>query len=295
VLTLADSSGSSDTLTVKLKAAAAFTSGTITAAGIETVNLVLDDTTATSSTAGAQFTSLLTVAAATSLVVSGDAAVALTLTGSTALTSVNTSGVTSGTVNITTVGLAATTFTGGNTATTVSIAAATAASTVTTGTAADAVTGGSSNDTITTSSGNDTILGGLGNDTINAGSGTDSITGGGGADSLTGGDGADSYVYTSAAATDSNGVNQDTITDFVTGTDKFLVTTNTGTGVYAGEAAGYGAVLTALSTTNDVAVLDTTTNILYIDVNHSGTLTAADITIKVTGVTDLASGDFTFA
>jgi Ca2+-binding RTX toxin-like protein len=152
-------------------------------------------------------------------------------------------------------------------------------------------TGGAGKDTIDGGAGNDVLVGGAGNDTIIGGAGDDTITGGAGKDTLTGGAGADIFRFDDAAPTESNGVNQDTITDFEVGTDKIAV--DGGPIVYLGEAAGYGAVLTALTSTAFDSVLDTTTSTLYIDVNGDGALTAADVTISLTGITDLSQTDFT--
>jgi Ca2+-binding RTX toxin-like protein len=67
--------------------------------------------------------------------------------------------------------------------------------------------------------GNDRLNGGNLADTINGGADIDKIRGDGGADLLTGGTGADVFKY--RAATDSGtGATADTITDFLSGTDK---------------------------------------------------------------------------
>ncbi|MFD2447210.1 beta strand repeat-containing protein [Vogesella fluminis] len=71
----------------------------------------------------------------------------------------------------------------------------------------------------------DTITGTAQGDTIDGQAGNDTITGGVGADTLTGGAGVDTFVYT--AVGDSRGVSGvDTITDFVTGTDKLQIAVN---------------------------------------------------------------------
>ncbi len=53
------------------------------------------------------------------------------------------------------------------------------------------IVGGSGNDSITSGSGNDSITSGAGNDTVNGGSGDDTVVGGLGTDSFVGGDGTD--------------------------------------------------------------------------------------------------------
>src|SRR6266478_4933695 len=106
----------------------------------------------------------------------------------------------------------------------------------------DIIYGGSGNDTIKgNNNGDDTIYGGSGNDTINGNNGNDTIIGGFGADYLTGGNGDDRFVYLSVA--DSHAGQFDTITDFISGSDKinltalgvlaFLALTSTSTSVPA--------------------------------------------------------------
>ena len=140
--------------------------------------------------------------------------------------------------------------------------------------------------------GDDQLAGAVGanvaKDTISGGDGDDFIAGFGGADTLTGGAGVDTFWY-NGPATDSNGVNADTITDFLSGTD--LIDTSTVV-TYLGGAAGYGAVLTSLTGVAYEGVLDTTTSTLYIDVDGNAALDNADIVINLTGVTALVQADF---
>ena len=63
--------------------------------------------------------------------------------------------------------------------------------------------------------GSHTLNGNGGADTLNGGAGADTINGGAGADTLTGGADADTFVFGSGVQGDG-----DTITDFVSGTDK---------------------------------------------------------------------------
>ncbi len=78
--------------------------------------------------------------------------------------------------------------------------------------------GNASNNVMIGNTGNNIFDGNTGNDTLNGGNGNDSLTGAAGADTLTGGAGVDTFIY--GAAAQSIGVNQDTITDFVSGTDR---------------------------------------------------------------------------
>ncbi|HZF44523.1 MAG TPA: M10 family metallopeptidase C-terminal domain-containing protein [Sphingomonadaceae bacterium] len=64
--------------------------------------------------------------------------------------------------------------------------------------------------------GNDVLIGGAGNDSIRGGAGDDRLSGGAGVDTLTGGSGSDIFVFADASYRNGN----DTITDFVIGTDR---------------------------------------------------------------------------
>ena len=152
------------------------------------------------------------------------------------------------------------------------------------------------------------------------GNGGNTVTGGLAGDDITIGSGVaegdvDTIVYTAVA--ESQGVNVDTITGFqvaVQSTDDvdtdgdvdaddiindildFSGVVATGTSSYAGEANGYGAVLTTLQAggTDSLAVLDTSTNTLYWDVNADGQLDNNDMAIELAGVTDLSADNFAF-
>ena len=174
--------------------------------------------------------------------------------------------------------------------------------------------------TITSGAGADVVIGSDFADTINVGNGGNTVTGGLGGDKITLGagvteDDVDTLVYT--AVTGSQGVNVDVITGFqaaVQSTDDidmdgdvdaddvindildFSAVAATGTSSYAGEANGYGAVLTTLQAggTDSLAVLDTSTNTLYWDVNADGQLDNNDMAINLTGTTDLSVDNFVF-
>jgi VCBS repeat-containing protein len=82
------------------------------------------------------------------------------------------------------------------------------------GNGTDSLYGGSGSDNVLGSEANDGLFGGSGNDSLKGGIGNDTLTGGWGADELTGGDGADTFKFISLNDTN------DTIIDFVSGTDK---------------------------------------------------------------------------
>lgn len=100
--------------------------------------------------------------------------------------------------------------------------------------AANALTGGAGNDTIDGRAGNDLIsglagadqlLGGDGNDMLDGGAGNDTLDGGVGFDFLTGGADADVFAFGAAIAEIGLAAgSRDTITDFVSGTDRIDLT-----------------------------------------------------------------------
>ena len=158
---------------------------------------------------------------------------------------------------------------------------------------------------ITGGAGADSLTGGSLVDTITAGLGADVITGGLGADSLTGGLGVDTFVYATVAQ--SNGSNTDTITDFVTGTDKLQVTLdysaltsaldiNT-TRASAG-VAGTTLAQDALSGQRGQFIYDTTASALYVNFNNDNLLTTSDYKINLnaaaTATASIVEGDINF-
>ncbi len=122
-----------------------------------------------------------------------------------------------------------------------------------------------------------TISGSTGAETIVGGGGADTITGGSGADLLSGGAGADSFVYKaitdSAASVAGNAtVTFDTISDFVSGTDKIdLAAINT---ALTGGTAATGITITTL-TTGSESMNDTTIDNFSELVTAAGTLAAS--------------------
>lgn len=170
---------------------------------------------------------------------------------------------------------------------------------------------------ISTGSGSDTLTGSVGNDVINAGNGTNSITGGKGADQLTGGGDVDTFNFVAGDAAGyvfrlangdgviSNGDSfmfaaggTDVISDFSVGTDKLSITGLNPTNGYV-DGLGDNVVdvsngwVSLVRGSYDIA--DQT-----FSVNSAGTSTLVIFNaglgaecIVLTGVTSLASGDFT--
>lgn len=132
-----------------------------------------------------------------------------------------------------------------------------------TGNAADNLIGGSSAaNTIDGGDGIDSLLGHGGNDILRGGTGDDFLYGGAGVDSLTGGAGSDTFIIGTAAF---EGV--DTITDFVSGTDKLLVINP----YISGQLLAGGLVFgTSARDDDDIAIYDRSSGKLYVDYDANG-------------------------
>jgi len=217
------------------------------------------------------------------------------------------------TVTVDTGGASVVNFTGGNSLTTTGAVSATTISasgmsgsaglTLGSATGATSITGTANADSIGASSvaasvtggaGNDTITGGTLNDTINGGDGVDSITGGTGRDSLTGGAGADTFVFAqpTALAVTSNQAAPDTITDFVSGTDKLQLgqTVTAFLNNYATLSTAQAAV--AADGRTGLAYFVTGENTLYVTAAATGVAAVTDTVIYMPTTASLASTDF---
>ena len=175
----------SDVLNLGLSKSTVVAAGTITAAGVETINIAAPDATSAGGNAVIH-TATLTAADATSIVVTGNNGLNLTATGSVAVTNFDASAVV-GNGSGDTAALLKVTYVSVNT------------------TAANAVT-------IKGGAGADTLTGAANNDTISGGAGSDLITGGLGADTLTGGADIDTFAFSTDGSV--YGTSLDKITDF---------------------------------------------------------------------------------
>ena len=205
---LLNSIGSTDSLALTMTGEDGFNGNTLTAGGIESINI-----TATDTKTSATFHTLdLDAAALKTLTISGNAGLALTTTGDLLTTSVNASGLTGVTTATNTAKFSwitpaltvAATITGSATLdNTVNFSAATKAVTYVGGAGNETITAqnGQAN-TVTLGNGNNvfthagsagiqSVTGGTGSDTITGGTASDVIVGGGGIDIITGGGGAD--------------------------------------------------------------------------------------------------------
>jgi Ca2+-binding RTX toxin-like protein len=270
--------GTADVLNVNLKSANAIIEGIISN-GVETVNVVTTDTNTTAHTnfLGLDSTNVK------SITVSGNTGLGTNMAlGGTKVTNFDASGISGAAADAAAL---AVTYASNN-------ATATDTVTIKGGTGNDFLTGNAAMDVITGGAGNDTLSGLAGKDTISGGDGTDTINGGTGLDTLTGGAGVDTFRYTAAA--DSQGTTVDVITDFTGGAGgdvlNFAGIAFGGAASYVGTANGYGAVLTSLAIGASNAVLDSSTSILYVDVNADGQLDNSDMAIQLTGVAGLTNG-----
>lgn len=163
--------------------------------------------------------------------------------------------------------------------------------------------GGNGADTLKGGSGNDVLNGQGGIDTINGNAGADLIIGGLGGDTLTGGTGADVFEYD--FITESQGAAfADTITDFVSGTDKIDLrpamlaqgfnTANWNFVHFAGNANGFAAAQSSLSGFGGVEIVyDTQIKAVYVDVNGDGLIDGInDMIIFTPNTATMQSADF---
>jgi Ca2+-binding RTX toxin-like protein len=265
--------GANDSFNIILNDGIGSSDGLVHLAGIETLNVSQLDTDQFGHRLG------LDAADATTVTVTGEAGV-LFNNDFASLTSFDASGVTGtgdmGAVSVVTNADADTSLTGGA--------------------GDDSLTGSDQaddSDTINGGAGDDALFGRAGDDNLSGGDGDDDLTGGLGIDNMSGGAGNDTFHFNVVG--DSQGVTVDNIADFISGEDTIdLSAIEQGTGSYAGEANGYGAVLTTLSgaaTGDSLAVLDTSTSTLYVDVNGDGVLNDFDMAIDITGITNLEASD----
>jgi S-layer protein len=292
--------GTADVVNIKLNAAATANFGEVIVSDVETINV--NSTTTNATPAGVTNTLAFDTITATTLNITGDAALVANEVAVTTAETVNASTfdaaltiTLAGNANDVTVtaGDGDNNITGGTGDDTITVGdgdntinSGNGDNTITAGDGDNGITGGTGDDTITTGDGDDTIDAAAGDDTIDAGDGANGITGGDGLDTMTGGADVDTYTY--AAVTESQGVTVDVITNFDADEDVLDLSAITlGTGLYLGEANGYGAVLTSLTATAGDAVLDSSTSTLYVDIDGDAALTGADMAIQLTGVTTL--------
>jgi Ca2+-binding RTX toxin-like protein len=138
-----------------------------------------------------------------------------------------------------------------------------------------------------------TITGTAAADTLVGGSGADVITGGAGRDQLTGGVGADQFRFDLKASAN----NLDTITDFVSGTDKLMFSVKifkalgTKPGVVTSAQFVQVTGLTSGQDETDRLVFNTANSTLYYDADGSGTAQSGVAISVLSGVNSLSAAD----
>jgi hypothetical protein len=272
-VTLSDATGTEDSLDLALgKSGTSGTdgiaAGTLTATGIETVNI--------SSVGDVKTTGLIDGSGVNTLTIAGNSVKTIDVDGERDFTLTQSGG------SIETYDASDST----GTQNTSNIVFKSTGATVKGGSDKDTLTATASADTIHGNGGVDTITGGAGNDTIDGGDGADKITGGTGGDTITGGAGAD--VFTVADG-DSITNYVDTYKDFTTGEDRFVL----GQSVtkFAGNVATVADGVEAMTGDNQ-AFFVTATNTLYIIASKSTAYQAgSDDILKLEGVSALVESD----
>ena len=148
--------------------------------------------------------------------------------------------------------------------------------------AANSLVGGNGVDTLVGGAGDDALDGGAGNDVLTGGDGNDVLIGGLGNDNLTGNAGSDLFVFNTAPNTSNN---KDTITDFLSVTDKLqfskAVFAGLGTqegGLNAGQFWS-SASATSAHDADDRLLYNTTSGGVYYDADGQGGVGAIQIAV----------------
>jgi len=306
-LTGASTVGQLDALTVTVDDGASTTGNvtvsSLTAAGVETVNLVTNENVTVSSLTGlAQLTNLVVTGAGNTSITTGALAVNVnTVVDASAHTGTflfNASGATTNGLSITGSSTAVNTITGSD-----------QADVITGGSANDTLNGGAGNDTIRAGNGNNTISGGAGNDAITAGSGnntitdtagTNTITVGSGNNTITGGSGVDTITVGNGTNTITGGVGADTIN---LGTGVNTITINTGdsivtafdtiTGLKLGTGTGHD-ILSFQNAGATAATVVALTTAQQTSVSGEASLSAAVNAVATIASADGATTQFTY-
>jgi Ca2+-binding RTX toxin-like protein len=250
-VTLADATGASDEITFVTQkagtlAAATLTVGTSTAA-VEKVTIRSTEGSTPNATVRSHTANLDSSTGLTTLVLTGTETIATTVS-STALSSVDASGMGEGGVNVDgSASLVATTVTGSNN--------------------------------------NDTLISGSGSDSVNAGTGDDSVTGGIGNDSLSGGEGNDTVVAGVGSDVLAGDAGTDTVS--ATGWT-ISTTTDGGSSAVTGLAINIGSSAVTASTINTAMSDDLNAEILSLAAGQLGRLgTTATVSSRVTSLTSI--------
>jgi len=304
-LTVTDTgTASTDALTIINRGTTAatnnFSGQNITSAGYETVTI----NTGATSTAGAQTLGVITI--------TGDAtntAQGITLTGANALTigapisnssavfSINASGMTAQAAGTATFTMAAPTFAGvtgtvsitGSAGQDVLIGHASAKNTIDGGAGVDTVTGGSAADSLIGGTGNDVITGGGGNDTVSGGDGNDTITMTTGTVNVDGGAGNDTVIMAATLSASDTVIGGD-------GTDTLSITTAAVTATAAAGVSGFETFTFDATGGANQDMVQFTGNSTFTRLNFGATAANTELFSNVSaGVTTLGLADVNLA
>ena len=264
-IALADPSGAADAVTIVAAGqdglnanapAAALAVGTVTANGIETVNL---QSTTADADGALDSTMTLIATAATTVTVSGENGLDLTLDATSALVDTVDAGTMTGGLTVT--GLAATT----------------------------SITGGSGNDVIQSAAANATLIGGAGDDTIilNATGTVSDLTGGAGNDTFTINVAVDSTLYSTITDLSSGDILDMGGAPGTFGADAITLAGNATFAEYLDAAAEATAQLTHFQFGGNTYVV----NDAVLDAPGTGYI-AGDAVIEISGLVDLSTASF---
>ncbi|QLE58891.1 S-layer family protein [Nostoc sp. TCL26-01] len=132
------------------------------------------------------------------------------------------------------------------------------------------VVGGTSSDRLIGNTLNNTLDGGSGNDVLTGRSGADTLIGGAGNDTLSGGADSDRFLYSSGRAFTSSDFGVDLLTDFLSGSDKLVLSKQTFTAL--GSVVGNGLSLATDFTTVEDDDLAATSTAFLVYSSSSGSL-----------------------
>ncbi|MBD2179519.1 S8 family serine peptidase [Planktothrix sp. FACHB-1355] len=131
----------------------------------------------------------------------------------------------------------------------------------------DTLSGNGGNDNLNGGNGSDSLNGGDGLDTIAGGFGIDTISGGAGNDVLTGQGSSDSFVYATGSAFAAADVGVDSITDFVPGIDRIVLSKQTFTALLSSVGNGFSIASDFATVLTDTGAATNGARIVYNRVN----------------------------
>ncbi|MGG6296172.1 S8 family serine peptidase [Leptolyngbya sp. AN02str] len=169
------------------------------------------------------------------------------------------------------------------------------------GRGSDMINGFGGNDTLNGGADNDWLAGNAGNDVLQGANGNDTLWGGVGNDTLTGNKGGDRFVFQSVAAFNPMSFGLDTVTDFVSGSDRIVLSKTSFAALKSIVGYGFSIGSEFASVANDGAVAGSaalivhsqTSGRIFYNANggQAGLGSGAAFAVLSTGIKPLA-GDF---